>query len=145
MPETEDTMPDSLERRRWDDIVREIDVRVPPAVKQEMTPYRLTVEETARHTAQLMTVVFGSAALGVRGMVERMSAMEGKIDKLIDGQEQRATDWKEMRAFLDQDHDRQVLMHGIRRLLVVLVAILGTLGTLVGLLAGLVALGIIKL
>jgi len=104
-----------VEDRRWDGVIREIEARVPQAVRQAMVEYRLTLDETARNTAQLMTVVFGSPSLGVRGMVERMSALEGKIDTLIKGQEQREEDWKAMRDFLRDEKDRQVIQRAIRR------------------------------
>lgn len=103
------------DERRWDNIIREIDSRVPQAVRQAIAEYRMVLDETARNTAQLMTVVFGSPSLGVRGMVERMSALEGKIDTLIRGQEQREEDWKAMRDFLHAEKDRQVIQRAIRR------------------------------
>lgn len=106
---------DDVDERRWDNIIREIDARVPQAVRQAIAEYRLLLDETARNTSQLMTVVFGSPSLGVRGMVERMSALEGKIDTLIKGQEQREADWRAMREFLNADQERQALQRAIRR------------------------------
>ena len=126
-------MPDETQRRRWEDIERAIDVRMPPAIAQAMTPYRITVEETARNTAQLMTVVFGSPSLGVRGMVERMGALEMKIDTLIDGQMQREKDWEQMRAFLGLETERQAVQKAIRRGV-------GVFNVIVGLFAGLMTL-----
>lgn len=108
-------MEHDVDERRWDNVVREIDARVPQAVRQAIAEYRLVLDETARNTAQLMTVVFGSPSLGVRGMVERMSALENKIDTLIRGQEQREEDWKAMRDFLHDEKDRQVIQRAIRR------------------------------
>ncbi len=103
------------EHRRWDDLMREIDMRIPPAVRSAMVEYRIVVDETARNTAQLMTVVFGSPSLGVRGMVERMGALETKIDTLIEGQTQREKDWEQMRAFLGHENERKAVQHVISR------------------------------
>ncbi len=127
MPHQEGDMP-SGEPRRWDDIAQLIDARIPPAVKQEITPYRITVEETARDVAQLKTVVFGSTALGVRGMVERMGAMEGKIDTL-----------------LDQGKERQVILHSLWRTAEITRWIVVFFGSVAGLIIALNALGLIHL
>lgn len=107
-------MPDDL-HRRWDDVVDEIRSQVPPAVRSAMVDYRITVEETARDVSQLKIVVFGVPSMGVRGMVERMTALEGKIDTLIQGQEQREADWKGMRVFLDQEKERSAIQQVIKR------------------------------
>lgn len=111
----DEPMTSDMQPRRWDDIVREIEVRIPTAVQQGLVPYRITVEETARDVAQLKTVVFGAPNLGVRGMVERMGALETKIDTLIEGQTQREEDWKAMRAFLNHEKERQAVQQAIKR------------------------------
>lgn len=116
------------EHRRWDDLMREIDMRIPPAVRSAMVEYRIVVDETARNTAQLMTVVFGSPSLGVRGMVERMGALETKIDTLIEGQTQREEDWKQMRVFLGHEKERQSVQHVIKRNIGRFQALVGVVG-----------------
>lgn len=99
-------------------------------------------EKMARDVEQLKIVVFGGP--GVRGMVPRMDALETKIDALLDGQTQRETDWMTMRAFLAQERDRQAVLKAIQRHLGIAAAILSAIATLLGILGGLVALGVIK-
>jgi len=127
MPTDEDAMP-SGEPRRWDDIAQMIDARIPPVVKQEMTPYRLKVEQTAQDVEQLKVVVFGSEALGVRGLVSRLGTMEGKID-----------------ALLDQGKERQAILHSLKSTAEVTRWIVVFIGSVIGVLVGLNALGIIHL
>lgn len=107
-------------------------------------------EAMARDVAQLKTVVFG--APGVRSLVERIDGIEGKIggmedkiDTLLDGQAQRETDWMSMRAFLAQERDRQAVLKAIQRHLGIAAAVLSATATLLGIVGGLVALGVIKL
>lgn len=109
----EEAMPETY--RRWDDYLRELDVRVPAAIAQAMTPWRLVHDELLRDVKQLKDVVFGNPPLGLRGMVERMVALETKIDTLIDGQQQREEDWKQMRAFLGHEKERQAVQQAIKR------------------------------
>lgn len=128
MGDIEDAMPDSLDRRRWDDVVREIGAQVQPAVSQALVPYRLTVEETARDVTKLKTVVFGDTALGLRGLVGRLEAMELKLD-----------------ALLDQGKERQVMLHGLWRTAEITRWIVVFLGSVLGVAVALNALGVIHL
>lgn len=122
----------SDEHRRWDDVIREIDlrldVRVPPAVQQGLVPYRLTVEETARDVAQLKIVVFGNPAIGVRGLVDRFRTFEEKLDTI-----------------LEQSKERQVMLRGLTRTAEVTRWIVVFLGSVAGLIIALNALGVIHL
>ena len=145
MPDEDVMSGGDIPPRRWDDIVREVTVQVRDAVPQALVPYRITVEETARDVAQLKTVVFGSPALGVRGMVERMGAVEGKLDTLIDGQTRREEDWRAVRAFLDQESDRQVLLRSLKRTAEITRWVVVFLGSVIGVVVGLNALGVLHL
>lgn len=101
--------------RRWDDYLRELDVRIPAGIAQALTPWRLAHDELVRDVKQLKDVVFGNPPLGLRGMVERMMALESKIDTLIEGQAQREEDWKAMRVFLGHEKERQAVQQAITR------------------------------
>lgn len=137
-------MSDDMPQRRWEDITAEISRQVPPAVTQALTPYRLIVEETQRDVSQLKTVVFGSPALGIRGMVERMGAIEGLLRGLLDAQEKREEDWKAMRVFLDADEDRQAVQKALLLWARRAAWGLGVVATVLTILGALVSLGILK-
>jgi hypothetical protein len=95
-----DEMEDPPRHRRWEDVQYEIERRVPIAVSQAMTPYRLTVDETYRDVQGLKTVVYGSAAQGIRGVVERMGTIEGKLNTIIDQNEARINQWQGIKTAL---------------------------------------------
>lgn len=107
-------MPDDL-HRRWDDVIEEINRQVPPAIRQAMVDYRITVEETARDVQQLKIVVFGSPTIGVRGLVDRFGGFEQKLDALLKQTGDREEHWQQMLAFLGRDEERQSLMKAIKR------------------------------
>lgn len=93
-----DEMDEQPPRRRWEDVQREIEFRIPPALAQAMTPYRLAVDEVHRDVQGLKLVVYGNPAQGVHGMVERMGAIEKKLDTVIDQNEARLNQWKGIKA-----------------------------------------------
>ena len=129
-------------RRKSPDI--EAQVRV--AVIQAFVPYELRLGDIEKRQALLYRAVFGDEL--VPGLKKQVEAIDGKVDQLLEQQEARIADWKRMGEFLDREEERQVVMRAVAkagsRSWKAMVAIAGLLGTLVGLVAGLTALGVIK-
>jgi hypothetical protein len=125
-----DDMEEQSPKRRWEDVRREIEFFVPPAVNQALTPYRLDLDETRRKVQDLYLVVFGNPAQGIRGMVANMDEIRGKLSQLLDTQQQREEDWKEMRAFLVKEEERQAVQSALSRYV-------KRYGTIISLVAGL--------
>jgi hypothetical protein len=100
--------------RRWDDIIAAIAI----AVNQAMTPFRLTLDRLDDELARVKTSLFGDPVYRQAGALDRldkienrMGAMEGKLDQLI-----------------QQSQERSAQMTGARKALTVLAAVIALVG-----------------
>lgn len=124
----------------------DLDNKVRIAVVQAMVPYELRLGDLEKRQGLLLRAVFGDEL--APGLKTRVEAIDGKVDQLLKTQEDRVEDWKRMSEYLDREEERQVVLRAVAKVGTrgwqVLVAVVGLVGTAVGLLGGLLALGIIK-
>lgn len=78
---------DERPHRRWTDTEDAIAVEV----RQQMTPYVVTVQRLDRDVETLRTTVYGNPAIQQRGLVESVRSIESKLDQIIDQRQQ--TTW----------------------------------------------------
>jgi hypothetical protein len=91
-----DDMDEQPRGRRWDDVRTEIRAAVADAV----LTMRLTLDRLDHEVLSLKTTVYGDPSRRIRGLAERMEAIESKIDTIIDQNEARLNQWKGIKTAL---------------------------------------------
>lgn len=89
-------MEDQPRGRRWEDVRTEVRA----AVNDAVLTMRLTVDRLDHEVLALKTTVYGDPTRHIRGLAERMAAIEGKLDTLIDQSEARINQWKGVKTAL---------------------------------------------
>ena len=143
-------MPDEPHNRRWEDMERAAQI----AARQEITPFRLLLDQTVADVHELKGTVYGNPGSRRLGMVDRLDLIEGQITQLgkqfnerfdVFGKEIRAQITElagKVTTQIDEGKARGNQIVGARKALYILAATIMFVGGLPALATFLKALGI---